>query len=146
MVARLQSVLADGEDNLLHGLGVLVVVGHEELLVTGVTVLLGPTEVVGVRIQNAVAVVLGLLVIVDLAVGVDHGVERQASVEGKGRTAVGASEVLGVAVGTHILHQRLDGRELLIDPLVEVDAALLGRQVAVKLHLERSLVEEVEEW
>ncbi len=97
------------------------------------------------RIQNTVAVVLGLLIIVDLAVGVDHGVERQASVEGKGRTAVGASEVLGVAVGTHILHQRLDGRELLIDPLVEVDAALLGRQVAVKLHLERSLVEEVEE-
>ena len=77
-MARTQSVLAYREDYLLHGFGVLVVVGHEELGVARVAVLRNARQVVSAALLYEVAVVYGLFILligINLA-AVNGAVER----------------------------------------------------------------------
>ena len=145
MATCLCSILTDREDNLLHSLRILVVVSHEELLITGVSVLCLLRKVVYVSSKDLVTIVLCLLVVVHLSVGVYHGVECETGMQSVGSTAVGTAEVFAVAVCSHLFHHRLYGCELLVNPVVEVDAHLLVWQFSVELKFERSSVEEVEE-
>ena len=62
-----------------------------------------------------------------------------------GCTAVGTAEVFAVAVCSHFFHHWLYGCQLLVNPVVEVDAYLLVRQFSVELEFERCPTEEVEE-
>ena len=139
------TVLADREDNLLHSLLVLVIVAHEELLVTGPAVLCLGGEGILATVDNLIAVVLGFLIVLNLTIGVDGRVESQLSVKGIGSALVGTAEVLRVVVGTDLSELRLNLGQLLVNPVVKILATLLYRQRSIELILERSLVEEVKE-
>ena len=67
---RAKSVAADGEDGLLHGLRILVVVAHEELCVATEAVLLLLAQFVGMAVGDGITIVYGLLQVVHLSVGV----------------------------------------------------------------------------
>ena len=60
-------------------------------------------------------------------------------------TTVGTPEILTIIISTHLSHQRLDGSQLIIQPLVEFLATFLGREIVVEGILERSLAIQVKE-
>ena len=92
----LVAVLPDREDYLLHSLLVDVVVAHEQLLISCETIDRVGREGIFAAVDDAVAVVLCLLVVVDFAVGVNLGVQCQLCMKGKGSPLVSTSEVLGI--------------------------------------------------
>ena len=139
-----KTILTNREDNLLHSIMVDIVVGHEELLVTAIAVLLR----VGERIFAHELVSVAFSLLHGLLGGdsrvIDVSIEPQTCMKQKRSTAVGATVVVATVVSANLGHLRLDGFELLIQPLHHLGTRLvlrIGRQVEVSL--ERTIVEEV---
>ena len=145
-----QTILTDREDDFLHGLWVAVIVAHEQLLVTAVTVLFCTAKIVFTFaftyvVENLVAIIDSLLVILHLTIGINFRVKSQAGMKCVCCTTVGTSEILTVIISAHLSHQRLDGGQFIIQPVVEILSLYLGRETIVESELEWSLAIQVKE-
>ena len=141
----LNTILTDREDDFLHCFWVFVIIAHEQLLVTAVAILCFTAKIIFLAIDNLVAIIDSLLVILHLTIGINGRVKSQTSMECVCCTTVCTSEILTIIISAHLSHQRLNGGQLIIQPLVEILAALLGRELVVESILEWSLAIKIKE-
>ena len=142
----METILTNREDNLLHSIMVDIIVGHEELLVTAIAVLLLGGE--RIFAHELVSIALSLLhgVLGGDSRVIDVSIEPQAGMEQESSAPVCTTVVVATVVRTNLGHLRFDFSQLSIQPLYHLSTRLVlgvGRQVVNGL--ERAVVEEVEE-
>ena len=142
-----ETVLADGENDFLHGLGVLVVVGHEELCVTAIAILFVAGQLILATGYQLGCIRLGLFEVVNLSVGITLGVQGQTCMEQPGSTLIDTTKSGGGVERTDRSQIALDSSQFGIQPVIQVNTFLGNRQCfgCIVLVLEGGLVPKVEE-